>query len=140
MACRRNPSRIFFNKRICQLILKYLKMDDKELIIEDLEENQHPDENHPNLRDLSDEVLLKIFQYLSTYEILRHIALVCKDFRNISLDSSLVREIFLNPNIDESSHEYICQALSRSRCLHTLTIKGKNSFIFYVSETLKFEF
>ena len=105
-------------------------MDDKELIIEDLEENQLPNEqNHPNLRDLSDEVLLKIFQYLSTYEILRHIALVCKDFRNISLDSSLVREIFLNPNIDESSHEYICQALSRSRCLHTLTIKGKKSYI-----------
>ena len=130
MACRRNPSRIFFNKRICQLILKYLKMDDKELIIEDLEQNQL----HPNIRDLSDEVLLKIFQYLSTYEILRHIALVCKDFRNISLDSSLVREIFLNPNIDESSHEYICQALSRSRCLQTLTIKGKKSFIFYVAQ------
>ena len=131
MASRRNPSRIFFNKRICQLILKYLKMEDKELIIEELEEKQLPDvQNYPNIRDLSDEVLLKIFQYLSTYEILRHIALVCKDFRNISLDSSLVREIFLNPNIDESSHEYICQALSRSRCLHTLTIKGKKYFIF----------
>ena len=110
-------------------------MDDKEFIIEDLEENQLPNEqNYPNLTDLSDEVLLKIFQYLSTYEILRHIALVCKDFRNISLDSSLVREIFLNPNIDESSHEYVCQALSRSRCLQTLTIKGKKSFIFYVAQ------
>ena len=107
-------------------------MEDKELIIEDLEENQLSDENHPNLTDLSDEVLLKIFQYLSTYEILRHIALVCKDFRNISLDSSLVREIFLYPNIDESSHEYICQALSRSRCLHTLTIKGKKSYTYFV--------
>ena len=103
-------------------------MDDNELIIEDLEEKQLQDnvQDHPKITDLSNEVLLKIFQYLSTYEILGHIALVCKNFRRISLDSSLIKEIFLNPNIDESSHEYICQALNRSRCLNTLTIKSKN--------------
>ena len=102
-------------------------MDDNELIIEDLEEKQlqNVQDVHPKLTDLSNEVLLKIFQYLSTYEILRHIALVCKNFRSISLDSSLIKEIFLKPNIDESSQEYICQALSRSRCLNTVTIKSK---------------
>ena len=104
-------------------------MDDNELIIEDLEEKQlqNVQDVHPKLTDLSNEVLLKIFQYLSTYEILRHIALVCKNFRSISLDSSLIKEIFLKPNIDESSQEYICQALSRSRCLNTVTIKSKKS-------------
>ena len=84
-------------------------MDDNELIIEDLEEKQLQNV-HPKLTDLSNEVLLKIFQYLSTYEILRHIALVCKNFRSISLDSSLIKEIFLKPNIDESSQEYICRS------------------------------
>ena len=96
-------------------------MDDSQFFVEDLEELQFD----TKVTDLPDEVLLNVFGYLSTHEVLKHIALVCKHFQRLSKDSSLIKEIYLKPLIDESSQEYIYEALGRSRCLHTLILKGK---------------
>ena len=52
--------------------------------------------NHESeLTNLPDEVKLKIFCYLSTFEILRNVAVVCKDFYRISKDTSLIKTIHL---------------------------------------------
>ena len=48
-----------------------------------------------SITKLPDEVLLKIFGFLSTFDILRNVALVCKDFNRISKDSQLIKEISL---------------------------------------------
>ena len=94
-----------------------------DLEVEDLEEQEFS----VKVTDLPDEVLLKIFGYLPTYEVLRHVALVCKHFRRLSKDSSLIQEICLKPIIDDSLQEHIIEALNRSRCLHTLILKGNIS-------------
>ena len=78
------------------------------------------------ITDLPDEVLLTIFRYLPTYDVLRNVAVVCKHFRRLSKDSSLIQEICLKPIIDESQQEHIIEALNRSRCLTTLILKGNN--------------
>ena len=51
--------------------------------------------SNSQLFDLPDEVLLQIFSNLSTYDILRHVAIVCKKFNVITKDSSLIKEIHL---------------------------------------------
>ena len=99
-------------------------MDDPEFFVEDLEELQFD----TKVTDLPDEVLLNVFGYLSTHEVLKHIALVCKHFQRLSKDSSLIKEIYLKPLIDESSQEYIYEVLVRSRCLHTLILKGTHFY------------
>ena len=90
--------------------------------VEDLE-NQ---ESSVKITDLPDEVLLTIFRYLPTYDVLRNVSVVCKHFRRLSKDSSLIQEICLKPIIDESQQEHIIEALNRSRCLTTLILKGNN--------------
>ena len=51
----------------------------------------------PLLNKLPDEILLKIFGYLSTYDILRNVAQVSKKFKKLSEDPFLIRKIELRP-------------------------------------------
>ena len=73
---------------------------------------------------LPDEVLLKIFGHLSTYNILTQIALVCKDFHRLSKDPTLITEIYLSPKVlEQSSYKIFVQdVIQRSSCLTTFII------------------
>ena len=51
---------------------------------------------------LPDEVLLKILSYLSTYDILKRVAFVCRDFERLSKDPLLINELYF---IDNSNNE-----------------------------------
>ena len=63
------------------------------------EVNAMDDENILEL--LPDEVLMKIMDYLSTYDILRIIAQVSKRFRKISLDPFLIKSIKLRAQLED---------------------------------------
>ena len=57
----------------------------------------------PLLNKLPDEILLKIFGYLSTYDILRNVAQVCKKFKKLSEDPFLIRKIELRPRFPQKN-------------------------------------
>ena len=92
------------------------KEDD--IVIEDLEDER-------NICDLPDEILLKIFSYLKTFEVLNSVALVSKHFHRLSKDPSIITQIFLKPFSDHFHQQIIIDAISRSRGLKSLTLKGK---------------
>ena len=88
--------------------------------------NQIPKEDlQLGLTDLPNEILLRIFAYLSSYQVLNVIALVNKLFNDLSKDPSVLQEINLLPNLEEENQESIINAISRSRCLKTLKLKGR---------------
>ena len=88
--------------------------------------NQIPKEDlQLGLTDLPNEILLRIFAYLSSYQVLNVIALVNKLFNDLSKDPSVLQEINLLPNLEEEDQESIINAISRSRCLKTLKLKGR---------------
>ena len=73
--------------------------------------------NFPN------EVWLKIFEYLPTYDILRTIAFVSKRFNDLSKDPNLIREIYLNIDIldyDKAKEAY--EIIQKSKNLLEMTI------------------
>ena len=73
--------------------------------------------NFPN------EVWLKIFEYLPTYDILRKIAIVSKRFYHLSKDPNLITEIYLNIDIldyDKAKEAY--ETIQRSKNLLEMTI------------------
>ena len=104
------------------------------LEIEDLE---FPPES-VHLCDLPDEIILRIFAQLSTSEILQSLALVCKKFSRICRDASVISHIYLKPNLDNSQQLSITNAISRSRCLKSLTLKGRSDAEHLVSTACSF--
>ena len=77
-----------------------------------------------NIIELPEEILLKIFSYLSTFDILRHVALVCKDFNRISNDSHVIKEISLvgcNSPV-RANYDDLYDVIKRSQCLTKLSI------------------
>ena len=75
--------------------------------------------NFPN------EIWLKIFEYFSTYEVLRKIALVNRNFNNISKDSSLLKKIHLKiDKLDNNSAKDAYETIQRSRNLIELIISS----------------
>ena len=72
---------------------------------------------------LPDELLLKIFGYLSSYQIMKTIAFVCKDFYRLSQESSLFTNIYLGPKMNKSCEEYSNEVLSRSSHLNKLILE-----------------
>jgi len=73
------------------------------------EANATDDENILEL--LPDEVLMKIMDYLSTYNILRIIAQVSKKFQKVSLDPFLIKSIKLraqHEDLTEEEEEKLC--------------------------------
>ena len=75
---------------------------------------------------LPDEVLMKIFSYLSTKDILTNIAAVCKTFNRLSKDPYLIKEICLGTNIRDTNKKDVYKFLYRSSGLTKLIIKGSN--------------
>ena len=65
------------------------------------------------LNNLPEEILLQIFGYLSTYEIFKNIALVCKKFHRLSQDEFLIQEIYIGGKIDESCINFAYETLGR---------------------------
>ena len=74
-----------------------------------------------------DEILLKIFRYLSTYDILRNVAPVCHRFYDISQDSTLLQEIDLKfQKFDQIMAKNACYAIRRSTSLKKLILDDGN--------------
>ena len=72
----------------------------------DVESNDEVMLEKHQFQKLPDEILVKIFENLSTYDILTRISLVCKDFHRLSKDSRLIRKIELfNDNAWHSMDE-----------------------------------
>ena len=78
-----------------------------------------------NFTKLSDEILLKIFDFLSTYDILTRIALVCKQFYRLSKDASLIKEVHLNYK-SSGNYTFLCELLGQSKYLNTLSLRGRS--------------
>ena len=95
-------------------------MIENDMIIEDLEQDQQS----LKLTELPDEIILRIFSHLTTAEILNKVALVCSQFHRISKDPCVIKDVYLRPNVDNSQEIYITNALSRSRNLRSLTLRG----------------
>ena len=48
-----------------------------------------------NIMNFSDEVIVNIFRYLPTYDILRKIPVVCQRFYRLSKDSTIIKELYV---------------------------------------------
>ena len=79
-----------------------------------------------NSMKFPDEILLKIFQHLSTHDILKSVAFVCYDFYRLSKDPTLITEIHVKfGDWDETDPRIknACNVISRSRFLKKLIIE-----------------
>ena len=90
-----------------------------------------------SLTDLPDEILLRIFSYLSSFQILNSIAIVNKHFNALSKDQTVLQEIILKPNLEEENQDSIINAISRSRCLKSLRLKGRRDADILVTTAAK---
>ena len=52
-----------------------------------------------HILEFSDEILLHIFSFLDNYDIHATVALICKKFRNLSMDPSLILNITITPHM-----------------------------------------
>ena len=76
-----------------------------------LESQESTLEEHFPIFELPEEILMKIMGYLSTYDILRIIAPVCKKFWQISRDPFLIKSIKLRAQLEdltEKEEEKLC--------------------------------
>ena len=74
---------------------------------------------------LPDEILLKILSYLSTYDILKRVAFVCRDFERLSKDPLLINELYFFDNSDNERRNYFIEVVRRSKNLKKSVI-GSN--------------
>ena len=72
--------------------------------------------------NIPEELLLKIFRYLTTQDLLQNVALVNRKFRKISNDSDLLRIIVLK-DIDEYVYQQVENLLRKATRLQKLTVK-----------------
>lgn len=79
---------------------------------------------------LPDEILMKIFSYIPTDEILLNVSPVCKRFYRLSLDSKLIQHLTLGENINDTNYENIYEVLNRAKFLTELCIKEQSDVIF----------
>ena len=77
-----------------------------------------------NITNLPDEILLKIFGCLSTYDLLKRVSLVCKDFYRLSQDSSVIKEIVFNSDSKKDVALKAYDVIRQSRNLNKLIISG----------------
>ena len=75
------------------------------------------------LVNLPDEIILKIFLNLSTYDIRKSICLVCKDFYRLSQDSTLIRDVYLGPKLNKIPEKYVLEVLRLSNHLTKLILE-----------------
>ena len=95
--------------------------------------------SNPQIFNLPDEVLLQIFASLSTYDILRHVALVCKKFNVITKDSSLIKEIHLKI-CHSSKIGHTCElmeTLKQSKGLTKFVIEDRKDAEYLIINTLQ---
>ena len=78
------------------------------------------------ITSLPDEILLNIFGYLSTYDILRKVSLVCKTFNRITKDPYLIKEVFVSYERRNFQFSKFYEAISSFKGLTKLTIWGSN--------------
>ena len=80
-------------------------------------ENEH---NPLEIMAFPDEVLLMIFRNLSSYNILKQIAPVCKRFHRLSQDKTVITEVYITGNLHEPCDMY--KTIKKSEYLTSLII------------------
>ena len=79
------------------------------------------------ITDLSDEILLKILEYLSTHDIIRIVALVSKKFNHVSKEFKLIKHIAYIVCLDDISSQLnyleFCGFLGKSKNLRSLELE-----------------
>ena len=94
---------------------------------------------HRGLELLPDEVLLKIFSYLSTYDILRRIPLTCKRFHKLSRDFTLIKDLYLTKNYENPNYsKVINETIIESKYLYKLTIFQRRDVEDLILNAVKF--
>ena len=73
-----------------------------------------------SIQNLPDEILIHIFKFLSTFDILKRIALVCKNFYKLSKDKSLFKEIEISDFKQTKEQKY--EILERTKDLTKLSL------------------
>ena len=95
--------------------------------------------DHKGLELLPDEVLLKIFSYLSTYDNLRRIPLICKRFQKLSRDFTLIKDLYLTKNYENPNHsKVINETIVKSKYLYKLTIFQRRDVEDLILNAVKF--
>ena len=88
---------------------------------------------------LPDEILLKIFSYLPTYDNLRRIPLICKRFHKLSRDFTLIKDLYLTKNYDHPSQsKVINETIVESKYLYKLTIFQRTDVEDLILNAVKF--
>ena len=72
--------------------------------------------------NIPEELLLKIFSYLTTQDLLRNVALVNRKFQKVAMDADLLKIIVLK-DIDEHVYQEAENVLMKARRLQKLTFK-----------------
>ena len=95
--------------------------------------------DHQGLELLPDEILLKIFSYLPTYDNLRRIPLICKRFHKLSRDFTLIKDLYLTKNYDHPSQsKVINETIIESKYLYKLTIFQRRDVEDLILNAVKF--
>ena len=83
-----------------------------------------------NILELPKEILLKIFGYLSSHDILRRVAAVCQNFKLLTQDQLLIRDLYIKGNeYPDGSLNGIHKVLQMSKNLTKLVISCTHCFI-----------
>ena len=83
-----------------------------------------------NILELPQEILLHIFGYLSSHDILRRVAAVCKNFKLLTQDQLLIKDIYIKGNeYPDGSLNGIHKVLQMSKNLTKLVISCTHCFI-----------
>ena len=77
---------------------------------------------------LPDEVWLKIMSYLTSKDIFANFALVCKHFKNLSLDSQAIKCLDLFGITNAKKYKSVLKVLERSNNLYGLKIGGSMNY------------
>ena len=72
--------------------------------------------------NIPEELLLKIFSYLTTQDLLQNVALVNRTFKKVAMDADLLKIIVLK-DIDEHVYQEAENVLAKARRLQKLTLK-----------------
>ena len=90
-----------------------------------MRELQYHSKVQTSLENLSDEILFKMFRYLSVYDILRNISLVSKKFYEISKDPFLIESFEIDDQIIEDEKSNFLKFIHHLKSLNKLVIHSE---------------
>ena len=89
--------------------------------------------------ELPNEIWLKIMSYLKTKDLLKNFNLVCKHFKNLTLDSSAMKYLDVVKDLnDKEDYQNVVKVIKRSTCLKSIGIHQNYKYVtLLISHALK---